>query len=124
MGVVFVGVVRLVLHIPQARSKKDRRQVVNKLKDRIRSRFSVSLCEIGDTERHQVARLGLCTVGRDSVTCRRVLGEIRHLSMNLPDGVLTDFAAEVTSYGEGGLGVEGGLEAWDADGIVQKSKET
>jgi uncharacterized protein len=120
---VFVGVARLVLHIPHARSKKDRRQVMNKLKDRVRSRFSVSLCEVGDTERHQVARLGLATVGRDSATCQRVLGNIRRMAETQADAVLTDFAAEITSYGESGAGVEGGVEALSADGIVQKSKE-
>ncbi|MFM2077254.1 MAG: hypothetical protein RJA49_1144, partial [Actinomycetota bacterium] len=45
---MFVGVARIVLQIPGARSLKDRRRVVTGLKDRTRATLPVSIAEIGD----------------------------------------------------------------------------
>ena len=77
---MFVGVARLVLQIPGARSLKDRRQVVKSFKERARARLPVSISEVGDVERHQVATLGAVTVARDSAYCA---GVIRRCSSSL-----------------------------------------
>lgn len=45
-----VGVLVLELHIPEARSLKDKRHYVKGLKDRLRNRFNVSVAEIDDQE--------------------------------------------------------------------------
>jgi uncharacterized protein YlxP (DUF503 family) len=108
---MFVGVARLVIQIPGARSLKDRRQVVKSFKERARARLPISLAEVGDVERHQVATLGAATVARDSAYCTSVLGQLTDLASSLPDGVLADVRTEVLAFGEGGEGVRGGIEA-------------
>ncbi|HEV8550109.1 MAG TPA: DUF503 domain-containing protein, partial [Polyangiaceae bacterium] len=70
---MFVGVLRLVLSIPGARSLKDRRQVVKSLKDRVRARLPVSIAEVGELERWQVATLGVAVVSNDAARCSEVL---------------------------------------------------
>jgi uncharacterized protein YlxP (DUF503 family) len=45
-----VGVLVFELHIPEARSLKDKRHYVKGLKDRLRTRFNVSVAEIDDQE--------------------------------------------------------------------------
>ena len=108
---MFVGVARLVLQIPGARSLKDRRQVVKSFKERARARLPVSISEVGDVERHQVATLGAVTVARDSAYCVSVISQLLELAGTLPDGVLADVRTEVIAFGEGGEGVQGGIES-------------
>ena len=101
----------MVLQIPGARSLKDRRQVVKSFKERARARLPVSISEVGDVERHQVASLGAAVVARDSAYCDSVLSQLVDLANALPDGVLADVRTEVISFGEGGDGLRDGLES-------------
>ncbi|GMV15197.1 MAG: DUF503 domain-containing protein [Polyangiaceae bacterium] len=101
----------MVLQIPGARSLKDRRQVVKSFKERARARLPVSISEVGDVERHQVATLGAVTVARDSAYCVSVISQLTELASSLPDGVLADVRTEVLSFGEGGEGIRGGIES-------------
>jgi uncharacterized protein YlxP (DUF503 family) len=107
---MFVGVARLVLQIPGARSLKDRRRVVKAFKDRVRARLPVSVAEVGDVERHQVATLGVAVVSGDSDRCREVLSRVRSLADQVGDAVLADVRTEVVSFGSGGQGIRGGIE--------------
>ncbi len=50
MGSPVVGVLIFELHIPESRSLKDKRHYVKGLKDRLRSRFNLSVAEIADHE--------------------------------------------------------------------------
>jgi uncharacterized protein YlxP (DUF503 family) len=106
---MFVGVARLVLQIPGARSLKDRRQVVKSFKERLRARLPLSVAEVGDVERHQVATLGLSVVARDFGYAKTVLGEAVELGRNLPEAVLADLRTEVLSFGAGGEGIAEGI---------------
>ena len=76
---MFVGVLRLRLHIPGARSLKDKRSVVRSLKERAQSRLKVSIAEVAMLDHPQHA-------------------------------VLADRATEIVPFGEGGMGVRGGIE--------------
>ena len=60
-----IGILEIVLWLPEAHSLKDKRQVVKSLKDKVRNRFNVAVAEIGDLELWQKARLGVCTVSSD-----------------------------------------------------------
>jgi uncharacterized protein YlxP (DUF503 family) len=107
---VFVGVARLVISIPGARSLKDRRRVVKSLKDRLRARFPVSVAEVGDLERYQVATLGLVTVSNEGARCEQVMAAAIGMARVSRDAVLADVATEVVSFGQGGGNLRGGIE--------------
>lgn len=100
---------RLILNVPGARSLKDRRRVVHAFRDRVRARSSVSIAEVGDLERYQVATLGVSAVARDSQHCSELLAEVANQARNLREAVLADIATEVVSFGEGGRSVQGGI---------------
>jgi uncharacterized protein YlxP (DUF503 family) len=117
---MFVGSLRLVIHIPAAQSLKDRRRVVNKLKDRIRARLSVSVCELGDADRHQLATLGIVTVARDAESCRRVLEAVKAMAETIGDAWLTEANGEVLAFGGAGQNLRGGIESFDASGIYDE----
>ena len=71
-----VGVLRLTLSIPGARSLKDKRQVVKRLIDRVRARYNVSIAEVGDNDVWQRARLGVTAVANDHSFVNQVLDKV------------------------------------------------
>lgn len=107
---MYVGVLRIVLSIPGARSLKDKRQVVRSFRDRARARLSVSIAEVGDLDRHQVATLGASVVARDASHCSELLSEVSALAGNLREALVADVATEIVAFGAGGRGVQGGIE--------------
>ena len=68
-----VGVLRLTLYIHGAASLKDKRQVLRKVTDRLRSRFNVSVAEVGDNDNWQRAVVGICAVANDHSFVNEVL---------------------------------------------------
>ncbi|MDX2054422.1 MAG: DUF503 domain-containing protein [Polyangiaceae bacterium] len=110
---MFVGVARYVLQIPGARSLKDRRQVVKSLKERLRARLGLSVAEVGDIERYQVATLGLAVVGRNSGLCRETLAKVTQMVGTAKDSILADCRTEIIAFGAAGKGLKEGLETLD-----------
>jgi len=107
---MFVGVARIVLQIPGARSLKDRRRVVKGLKDRVRAKLPVSIAEIGDLERWQVATLGVSVVSNEAARCSELLSHVASLAGGAHDALVADVATEIVSFGDGGTGIRGGIE--------------
>lgn len=60
-----VGLLQLDLMIRGARSLKEKRRAVKSYKDRVRSRFNVSISEVGDHELYQRAAIAVTAVGTD-----------------------------------------------------------
>ena len=61
-----VGLVTASIGIPDARSLKDKRSVLRGLKDRVRQQINVSVAEVGEQDKWQVAELGFATVAATS----------------------------------------------------------
>lgn len=57
-----VGLVTLELHLSHARSLKDKRQILERLKSRLRARFNVSVAELDHQELWQRATVGIVSV--------------------------------------------------------------
>ena len=57
---IIVGVARLVLHIPEARSLKEKRSAVRSLIEKLKSRHRVLVLEIDHQDLHQRAELSVC----------------------------------------------------------------
>jgi uncharacterized protein YlxP (DUF503 family) len=97
---VIVGVLRLTFHIPHARSLKDKRGVVRRFRDRVRSRFDVSIAEVGAQDLHQRAIFGVAVVSSDAAVCDAVLEKVAREAQVQPDAVLTDREFELVPMGE------------------------
>jgi uncharacterized protein len=57
-----VGLLTLELHLPEAQSLKDKRQVVRSLKDRLRGHFNVAVAELDFEEVWQRSVVGVVTL--------------------------------------------------------------
>jgi hypothetical protein len=107
---MFVGVQRLVLQIPGARSLKDRRQVVRSFKDRVQAKLRISIAEVGDLDHPARATLAMAVVSNDAAMCDELLAKAATMASTLANAVLADRATEVVPYGHGGAGIRGGIE--------------
>jgi uncharacterized protein len=68
-----IGLLTLEIHIPDAQSLKDKRQVLRSLKDRLRARFNVAIAELDHQDLWQRARVGVVSIS----------GDARHLDESL-----------------------------------------
>jgi uncharacterized protein len=71
-----VGVLRLVLVIPGARSLKEKRHAVRKITDRVRSRYNVGIAEVAENDVWQRAVLGVAAVANDRSFVNEVLDKV------------------------------------------------
>ncbi len=73
---MIVGSLRVRLHLREARSLKDKRQVVRSIKDRLRNRFNVSVAEVEAQDKYQLIVLGFAMVSNEAHHVRTEFGEI------------------------------------------------
>ncbi|MFH1502904.1 MAG: DUF503 domain-containing protein [Candidatus Eisenbacteria bacterium] len=85
-----VGTLEIRLFIRGSRSLKDRRRVVRSLKDRIASRFNVSVAEVGDSDSWQRSTLGVAVVANDRRFVNEVLSKVLNLVASNPDVEIVD----------------------------------
>ncbi len=93
-----VGVARLVLALGQARSLKDKRQVVRRIVDRVRARFLVAIAEVDDHDLWQKATLGLAAVGADGTHVRSMLDEVLRFIEDLYLAPVVQSEVQVETY--------------------------
>ena len=84
-----VGISVFELHIPGARSLKQKRKVVKGLIDRIHHRFRVSIAETDFHDLHQRSELGIAVVALDETNGRRLMDKIRELIDSEPESMLS-----------------------------------
>src|SRR5438105_14938484 len=76
---MFVGIVRIELHLPGSGSLKDKRSVVRGLKDRIRERVQAAVAEVDHQDLWQRAALGVAVVSGESRQVDERLQSVRQL---------------------------------------------
>jgi len=79
-----VGLCTVELFIPDGHSLKDKRQVLQSMKRKLRDKFNVSVAEVGDQELWQKAILGLACVANESAHVNQVLDQAVNLIQNVP----------------------------------------
>lgn len=79
-------------------------------KDRVRARLGVSLAEVGELERYQVATVGVAVVANEAARCSEMLSAAIGMARVTRDAVLADVATEIITLGEGGGSIQGGIE--------------
>ena len=60
-----VGLLTLELHIAEAQSLKDKRQVLRSLKERLRAKFNVAVAELDFEDKWQRSVVGVVTVANE-----------------------------------------------------------
>ena len=71
-----LGVCRIMLHLPESASLKDKRQVARSLTARIRNTFNVAVAEVEDQELWQRLTLGVCCVSTDPAHANEMVSKV------------------------------------------------
>jgi uncharacterized protein len=61
-----IGLLTLQIHIPDAQSLKDKRQVLRSLKDRLRGHFNVAVAELDHQDLWQRSLVGVVAISSDA----------------------------------------------------------
>jgi len=100
---VTIGVYTFELHLPGAGSLKAKRQIVRRLKDRLRARHNVAIVESGEhADRWQRAGLALVSVAEGREALERLFEAIyREVQVHLP-GEIIETGREFIEGADGG----------------------
>ncbi len=60
-----IGLLTLEIHISEAQSLKDKRQVLRSLKDRLRAHFNVAVAELEHQDLWQRSKIGVVSISGD-----------------------------------------------------------
>jgi uncharacterized protein YlxP (DUF503 family) len=88
---MFVGIVQIQLHIPAARSLKDKRSVVQSLKERIRNRTHASVAEVDHQDLWQRCALGVAVVSGESHQVDELLQAVRDIVYSVHGAEVLDW---------------------------------
>lgn len=83
-----VGLLSIELHIPDARSLKEKRMVVKGLKDRLK-RMNVAIAETEFHDLWQRAELGIVSIGSDDKIVNQVLSAAAEEIERVEPGLIT-----------------------------------
>ena len=76
---MLIGLTKFELHLPHARSLKDKRRVVKSLVDRLHERYRVSVMESGFHDLHQRAEVSIAYLAGSESELDRMAAEMRRL---------------------------------------------
>ena len=107
-----VGIYSFELHLPAARSLKDKRQVLRRLKDRLRAHHNVAVAETGEyQELWQSAALMVVSVADRREPLERLFEAVYREAQSHVPGQLIEGGIEYLDGADGGAGGWG--EAWE-----------
>ncbi len=75
-----VGLLTLEIHLPYSHSLKEKRAVLRKLRDRLRSRFNIAVAELDHRDVWQSATLGVVSVSDSQQLLDAVFQDVVHES--------------------------------------------
>jgi hypothetical protein len=100
---MFIGVLRLTLHLPEPGSLKSKRHLLRSAIDRVKARFNVSIAEVAENDLWQRSVLGVTAVGNEQAFVNEVLDKVADFVGSMHGGQLLVTARdlEIVPYGDG-----------------------
>jgi uncharacterized protein YlxP (DUF503 family) len=99
---MFVGVLRLTLHLPEPGSLKSKRHLVRSAIDRVRARYNVSIAEVAENDLWQRSVVGVSAVANDRAFVNEVLDKVSDFVGSMHGGqiLVTARDLEIVPYGD------------------------
>ena len=99
---MFVGVLRLTLHLPEPGSLKSKRHLLRSAIDRVKARFNVSIAEVAENDLWQRSVVGVAAVGNDHAFVNETLDKVADFVGSMHGGQLqlTGRDLEIVPYGD------------------------
>ena len=71
-----VGICKINLRLPENLSLKGKRQVLKSITSRVRNKFNVSVAEVDNHDRWQIATIGICCVSNENRHVNEMLSKV------------------------------------------------
>jgi uncharacterized protein YlxP (DUF503 family) len=100
---MFVGVLRLTLHLPDPGSLKSKRHLLRSAIDRVKAKFNVSIAEVAENDLWQKSVVGVAAVGNDHAFVNESLDKVADFVASMHGGQIQVTARdiEIVPYGDG-----------------------
>ena len=92
---MIIGTLRVRLLLREARTLKDKRQVVQSIKEKVRQAFNVSVAEIEALDNPRSVVLGMAMVCNEAHPIKQTLGEVVNALKAHPIAEFVDYELEV-----------------------------
>ena len=90
-----VGLLTIDFHISESQSLKEKRVVLKSIKDRIKNHFNVSISEVDNHDKWQLASLAIACVSNDKKHLDGTLNKIRDFFERQRYIIVTDYQIEI-----------------------------
>lgn len=92
---IHVGLLQIDFHIPGSGSLKEKRSVLKPIKDRLKNKFNVSICEADNHNKWQLATFGISCVANNKKHLDSVLNKVKDFLEKSRNIVIIDFKLEI-----------------------------
>ncbi len=94
-----IGAARITLHISHSHSLKDKRRVVNSLRQRVRNKFNVGIAEVELNDAWQTLTLGIVCVSNSAIHAAQMVDRvIEFIESERPDAEMVDCEVDVIGF--------------------------
>jgi|UniRef100_A0A7C6AFT4 uncharacterized protein YlxP (DUF503 family) len=91
----FVGICDIDLHIENCHSLKDRRNILLSLKEKIKNRMNVAICEFGDSNLWQRSQLAIVTCSNTKNIVESTLREVLEFIGKFPSVIVLNSESRI-----------------------------
>jgi uncharacterized protein YlxP (DUF503 family) len=88
---MLVGTLKVRLVVREARTLKDKRQVLSSIKDKLRNNFNISIAEVDAQDNRQMIVLGVAMVSNETQHLRKALSQVVEALRCHPVAELVDY---------------------------------
>jgi len=93
-----VGVLTIEMQFPGCRSLKEKRKLLQKIIERSRSRYNISIAEVSENDLWQRTRIGIVTVSNGTDHIHSTLDNITNFINNINLGEIMSTEVELLNY--------------------------
>lgn len=93
-----VGVCRFILALDDAFSLKDKRQIIKSIEGRLKSRFGISVAEVGLNDKWKNAVIGVACVSNESGHADSVLANVKNFIEGDTRVTILDYYTEILYF--------------------------
>lgn len=93
---MYIGILKVKLHLPENQSLKGKRQAIKSITARVKNRFNVSIAEVDDLDLWQIATLGVTCVSNSTPFCNETLSKVvDFIAHSRSEAELVDYELEM-----------------------------
>lgn len=93
-----VGILTIDMRFPESRSLKEKRKLLQKIVERTRSRYNISIAEVSENDLWQRTRIGIVTVSTGTDHIHSTVDNITNFISNLNLGEIIGTEVELLNF--------------------------